>query len=228
MKVLMLPRYARMGASSRYRLMQYVPLLESAGNDVEVWPLLDDQYTRELYLHHRRPASVLFTGYQRRLRRMVELKGFDTVICEQEAFPYLPNFFEQLVQRRAQKFLLDYDDAAYIRYKRVPLLQKKIERLMASANSVVVGNGHLAVYAEQFNDRVTVIPSVVDLSRYPYEQRTTDSKIVRVVWIGTPVTAELLAPLPIYRCGKTGRDERASYRTAGLVRRVGNQSTCRR
>ena len=67
MSLLMLPRYSRMGASSRYRLMQYAPLFEGAGHKVEVWPLLEDHYIRELYANGRRAATTLFAGYRRRL-----------------------------------------------------------------------------------------------------------------------------------------------------------------
>jgi hypothetical protein len=40
MNILMLPRYGRKGANSRYRLWQYLPLFESAGDTVDVKPLL--------------------------------------------------------------------------------------------------------------------------------------------------------------------------------------------
>lgn len=191
----MLPRYGRTGASSRYRLLQYAPLFQRAGNDVEVWPLLDDRYIRELYANGGRPARVLLAGYKRRLGQMPSVRDFDAVICEQEAFPYLPTSFEHMLRRRAHQLFVDYDDAAYLRYDRIPLLKNKVARLMASADSVVVGNGHLAVYAEQFARRVTVIPSVVDMVRYPRRRRTANGNTVRVVWIGTPITAGMLTPL---------------------------------
>ncbi len=199
MKLLMLPRYGRMGASSRYRLMQYVPLFERAGHEVEVWPLLDDEYIRELYARGQRPVTSLLPGYLRRLRRIRQVKGFDTVICEQEAFPYLPDFFELLLRRPASRLFLDYDDAAYVRYERVPFLKKKIAHVMSWADAVVAGNRHLASYAQQFARRVTVIPSVVDLSKYREGQIVRNTAVVCIGWIGTPITAELLTPLlPVF------------------------------
>lgn len=188
-----------MGASSRYRLLQYAALFEQEGNQVEIWPLADDKYLRQLYVTGRRPVGVLFAGYKRRLQQMSAVRNFDAVICEQEAFPYLPDGFERLLRNRARRLFVDYDDAAYIRYEKIPVLKNKIARLMASADAVVVGNRYLAMYAEKFNQRVTVIPSVVDLSRYPVKVKTADSGAVRVAWIGTPITAALLAPLfPVF------------------------------
>jgi glycosyltransferase involved in cell wall biosynthesis len=206
----MLTRYGRTGASSRYRLMQYAPLFECTGNEVEVWPLLDDGYIRELYDNGRRAANILLTGYTRRMRQMLSIERFDAVICEQEAFPYFPDFLEQVFRRRTPKLFLDYDDAAYVRYQRNPLLKNKIAQLMASAEAVVVGNRYLAGYAQQFAKRVTLIPTVVDLARYPQRRRTIGVKIVRVVWIGTPITAGMLEPLlPVF--------ERLQKRHARLV-----------
>jgi glycosyltransferase involved in cell wall biosynthesis len=200
--------------------MQYVPLFECAGYRVEVRPLVDKQYLRELYANGRRPASSLFAGYARRLRQIPSVRGFDAVICEQEAFPYLPDFFERLLRRRAHRLFLDYDDAAYVRYERIPVLRNKIAHLMALADAVVVGNRHLADHAQQFARRVTVIPSVVDLARYPERRRTTDSNIVRVAWIGTPVTSRLLEPLlPVFE-NLQKKHPRAVFRFIGAGSRA--------
>lgn len=191
----MLPKYGRMAASSRYRLMQYLPLFQHAGYQVEVLPLLDDQYTRALYSQGRRPMRTIIAGYAHRLRQIASVETFDAVICEQEAFPYLPEFFESLLRRRARRLLLDYDDAAYVRYEQIPLLRNKIARLIASADAVVVGNSHLAAWAQPLSRRISVIPTVVDIARYPGRRRLPDRNIVRVVWIGTSITAPVIEPL---------------------------------
>jgi glycosyltransferase involved in cell wall biosynthesis len=199
MKILALPRYGGIGASSRYRLLQFVPLLEDAGHVVRVRSLLKDHYLEQLYGQGRRPAGTVAAGYARRLWQSRDNQSFDTVICEQEAFPYLPVHFDRLAWRGAHRLFLDYDDAAHVRYQRIPLLRGKIARLMAEADGVVVGNSHLMAYAEQFSKRVEVIPTVVDLARYPLTQRVATDGMLRIAWIGTPVTARLLEPLrPVF------------------------------
>src|SRR5487761_276053 len=195
MNLLFLTRYGRMGASSRCRLLQYKPLFEEAGHQVEICPLVDDSYLRSLYATGRRPWPQVFFGYTRRILEIRKLPDFDAIICEQEAFPYLPAACEDYVRRRCPRFFVDYDDAAYVRYKRWPFLRNKIARIMAEANGVVVGSPYLAQYARQFNPRVTIIPTVVDLAKYPQRPRAKDSGVIRVAWIGTPVTAKLLIPL---------------------------------
>lgn len=201
MRILLLPRYSVRGASSRYRLWQYVPLFERAGHEVEVRPLLEDGYLEELYRTGRRGWKWLGRGYAKRLAGMLlgrgrrRLREFDAVICEQEVLPFLPAWVERICVRGTRRFFLDYDDAAYENYAQWTGLRGKIARLMAAAEAVVAGNEHLAEYARGFARRVRVIPTVVDLSRYAGLRRTEASDGVRVVWIGTPITARLLKPL---------------------------------
>jgi glycosyltransferase involved in cell wall biosynthesis len=195
MRILCLPRFGVQGASSRYRIWQYVPLFERAGHEVEVQPLLDDGYLAEFYKSGRKGWRWLATGYARRLLGALRLRHFDAVICEQEIWPYVPALIELFFQRRNLRYFVDYDDAAYTKYSRSRIFQRKIPRIMAAAETVVVGNNHLAGYARQFAKRVCVIPTVVDLTRYPNHRDAGTSEAIRVAWIGTPVTARFLKPL---------------------------------
>jgi glycosyltransferase involved in cell wall biosynthesis len=70
---------------------------------------------------------------------------------------------------------------------------------MAAAETVVVGNNYLAQYARQFTQQVCVIPSVVDLSRYPTRKNASTSDTIVISWIGIPATADFLRPLvPVF------------------------------
>jgi glycosyltransferase involved in cell wall biosynthesis len=195
MRILFLPRYGPQGASSRYRIWQYVPLFEHAGHEVQVHPLLDDAYLRELYKTGRRRWWWLVSGYGRRLLEACGRDYFDAVICEQEIFPFMPQFIDLFFHRLSPRFFVDYDDAAQVKYSGWPVLRRKISRIMASAETVVVGNNYLASYAQQFTRRVSVIPTVVDLSGYRNRTVAGASDTVCVAWIGTPVTAHLLKAL---------------------------------
>jgi glycosyltransferase involved in cell wall biosynthesis len=196
MNFLFLPRYSRNGGSSRYRLLQYVPLFERAGHTVEARPLFDAGYLDQLYRHGKRSLRWMASGYARRVFSAMDVARFDAVICEQEALPFAPAFTESLFQRKNVPYFLDFDDAAHIKYETNSLLQSKISSLIARADGVVVGNEYLRNYASQFTNRVTVIPTVVDLSRYPIRQNSlANSADVRVGWIGTPSTGVFLESL---------------------------------
>jgi glycosyltransferase involved in cell wall biosynthesis len=195
MHILILPRYTARGASSRYRFWQYVPGLLRAGHEVEVKPLLGDGYLTELYSTGRRRGHWLAAGYAARFLCALRRGRYDVVLCEHEAFPFFPVAAEMFVTQLSSRFILDYDDAAFCKYDRWPVLRQKIPRLMRTAKTVVVGNSHLAEYARRFTPHVAVIPTVVDLAAYPIRQDVDGSSSVRIVWIGTPMTASYLQPL---------------------------------
>jgi glycosyltransferase involved in cell wall biosynthesis len=195
MKIAMLTRYGALGANSRYRLLQYIPGFARAGHSVDVRPMLDDAYLQALYSSGRRNPWQVARGYLHRLAQLRGLRGYDIVLCDQEFFPYFPPLAERLAAGCCTRLVVDYDDAAYCKYRDIPLLCHRIPQLMARAEAVVAGNRHLQAFAARYSRNVHVIPTVVDVARYHSKQNDSASAGVRLVWIGTPVTAEFLKPL---------------------------------
>ena len=138
MRVLMLPRYDALGASSRLRMMQYVPALQAAGIEVEVSPLLDNAYVRGLYAGKVSVPAVAHSYWQR-LRRARAMDQFDVVWLEKEAWPWLPDWLELPLLGRSTKLVVDYDDAVFHRYDahRSPIVRailgNKIDQVMRGA-----------------------------------------------------------------------------------------------
>jgi glycosyltransferase involved in cell wall biosynthesis len=78
------------------------------------------------------------------------------------------------------------------------VLGQKIDAVMNRANLVVAGNQYLADRAEKAGaKRVEIIPTVVDLTRYPAANDQPGKPNVPLVvgWIGTPKTSRYLHPL---------------------------------
>ena len=48
MRILLLARYGRLGASSRVRFEQFLPYLRAAGHEIVSEPLFDDDYLTSL------------------------------------------------------------------------------------------------------------------------------------------------------------------------------------
>ena len=197
MKVLLLARYSRLGASSRLRYFQYLPYLESQGITVEPAVLFDDDYVTELMRNGARPLSALFTAYRRRFNRLSRLKEYDLIWIQAEALPWLPFWLERVFLKQGIRYVVEYDDAIFHRYDQHSsvwvrwLLGEKIARLMKCAQSVIAGNDYLAAYAERAGaQRVIRIPTAVDLSRYVPTKR--EGGDFTIGWIGTPVTAPYL------------------------------------
>lgn len=201
MRILMLPRYTRQGANSRYRLWQYLPMFEDAGHRVEVRPMLDDSYLHSLYKKGIRPLRAVVAGYFRQLVSLILVRRYDAVLLDQELVPYLPPIFEEFACKLNRRLVVDYDDAAYFKYEHRWPLQGKIPGIMRSARAVVVGNRHLQRYASQYSNDIRLIPTVVDISKYQVNLHSESSEVVRICWIGTPVTASEYLPsmFPVFR-----------------------------
>lgn len=193
----MLPRYGRLGASSRLRMYQYAPHFARAGVEVAVSPLLEDAYVEALYSGRRAVPTVL-AGYWRRLRLLLRKHEWDVVWIEKELLPWLPAVFERI--RGWPAVAVDYDDAVFHRYDQHPnrgvrrLLGDKIDRVMANASLVTAGNRYLAERASAAGcQRVELLPTVVDLERYPVVARHDPAQPpLRIGWVGSPATADYL------------------------------------
>ena len=195
MRILMLTRFAAMGANSRYRLLQYIPLLEGAGHQVEVRAMLDDDYLEAMYASGRRNLWHTARGYARRISQLRGLDQYDVVLCDQEFLPYFPAIADTLIAGRCRRMIVDYDDAAYVKYQRIPGLRNRIPVLMGAAEAVVIGTQYLAEFASQYSRNVHVIPTVVDTARYIPKHDYRTGRGLLLVWIGTPITARFLRPI---------------------------------
>ena len=204
MKVLALTRYQQLGASSRLRFYQYLPALAAAGIEVQVAPLFSDDYVRGIQ-QDRRSLLDIAVAYAQRMRVLRGNGQHDLLWIEKEIFPWLPAWFESLLLSRQAPYILDYDDAVFHYYDQHrssvvrKVLGKKHREIMRGAALVVAGNDYLASYARDAGAaRVEIVPTVVDLQRYPLGGvRSTPvlAEIPRVGWIGQRATADFLRPL---------------------------------
>ncbi|MFU8831782.1 MAG: glycosyltransferase family 4 protein [Wenzhouxiangella sp.] len=222
MKIALLSKYSRLGASSRYRTFQYLPHLEMAGIHCKISPLFDDEYLANRYRQGRGSIPDLLRAFQRRIMAITRARSADLVVIEYELIPYYPALFEKLLARTGCRYVVDYDDALFHQYDhhRNPLVRtllgKKIATVMRHAELVLAGNSYLADYAGHAGaKRVEIIPTVVDLDRYPLKVRERQTHAPLVIgWIGSPSTAKYLqtiAPALAEVC----RDGRALVRVIG-------------
>lgn len=194
MKVLLLSKYPRMGASSRLRSLQYLPALAEDGIEVTVSSLFDEDYLAELYGRGRRAKLRSLMSYLKRFFVFLTVFRYDVLWVEYEVFPYLPAFAERLLRLLGKPYVVDYDDAVFHNYDRSgsrlirAILRKKIDEVMRNADCVVAGNGYLASRARKANARrIERIPTVVDSERYQSARPDPTRKPV-IGWIGSPST----------------------------------------
>lgn len=205
MNILLLSRYTRLGASSRLRTMQYLPILSRAGLNVRVTPFVDDAYLQVLYSGRGTRGSTAGYMYQR-IRQMCRRPAPDLIWIEKEALPWVPWLIERAALPRGVPIVSDYDDAVFHRYdghrsKAVrALLGRKIDHVMAASTLVIAGNAYLADRARRSGAPwVETVPTVVDVDAYEVREKAADtSRARRVGWIGTPQTWQVLAN-PIHK-----------------------------
>ena len=197
LRVLLLTRYGRTGASSRLRFLQYLPGLDRYDIDVHPAPFLDDVYLRELYDGRRPSMGRVLAFYSERLHCLVKSREFDVVWIEKEVLPWVPDWLARTVLG-SLPLIIDFDDAWHLRYSRSPnplvrwTLGHKLERMAQRADFVIVANKFLQNWAEDAGaDQVTCIPTVVDLRRYP-QTPLPPAEPFTIGWIGTPETAPYL------------------------------------
>lgn len=202
LRVLLLSRYGRKGPSSRMRHGQFLPRLAADGIAVDPAPFFPDAYLESLYAGRRWPLPKVAGCYARRIAALLGARRHDLLWIEKETLPWLPFAAERLLLAAAPPYVLDFDDAWFHHYDlhRRPLVRRllgdKLDRLMRRAALVTAGNGYLAERAERAGARrVAILPTVVDLDRYPAAPTAAVPRQggpLRVGWIGSPATARYL------------------------------------
>ena len=198
MRILFLGRYDCLGASSRIRAYQYLPYLKHCGMETTVSPLLSNDYLKLLYEKKHISIVSIFSAYVRRLRVLLHAKKFNLVWIEKELFPWLPAFFEKALEPSIP-YIADYDDAIFHNYDIHPrrivsrLMGRKIDEIMVNAAVVTAGNEYLAGRARLAGaKRVEILPSVIDLAKYPGIEGKSEVGSFTIGWIGSSGTAKHL------------------------------------
>lgn len=192
MRILILTRYTRLGASSRMRFFQFVPKFEEAGISCDVHALLNDRYLEELYGPGPVSKINLLKCYLGMFRRLLTAGRYGLVLIEKEIFPFFPPLAEWWLSFRKIPYITDYDDAIFHNYDLHPrfvvrfLLGKKIAFIMRRSASVICGNGYLEAYGRRAGAAsVKVIPTVIDPYRYRARGAGGDNPPI-IGWIGSP------------------------------------------
>lgn len=202
MRVLALVTLPTLGAGNRLRIEQYAPLLRREGIDIEVSPFFDDAAYRVLYRRGHTASKVagVTRGLARRARDLVRAHRYDLLIVYREALPLGPPVFEGLMARLGVRYVLDFDDALFLRPIH-PVNQRwawlrhpsRVGETARRAVAVITNNEYVASWARRWNADVTVIPTPVDTERHrPRAPRREGDGPVVLGWIGSSTTAPYL------------------------------------
>jgi glycosyltransferase involved in cell wall biosynthesis len=197
-KILILPRYTILGASSRLRFFQFIPALEENHFKVTVRPLLNDFYLDRIYSRKRIPYLRIVLSYIKRAFILLGCKKYDILLIEKELFPWCPSWAEQMLSFFKIPYVVDFDDAIFHNYdlnrRKIVryFLGENIKTIMKYSRLVIAGNEYIAQYAKDSGSMHTeIIPTVVDLNKY-YVTQNIPQKVFRIGWIGSPSTVKFL------------------------------------
>lgn len=234
MRILMLPRYGPLGASSRLRTWQYVSYLTHSGLSVTLSPFFDDHLLKKRYESGGYSVFDLFSAYCKRLWALLSVREYDLVWIEKESLPWLPAWLERVLLWRA-KYALDFDDAIFHNYDHHPLffvrllLGRKLDSLMRSSCLVVAGNQYLAKRAQMAGaENIAIQPTVVNLDRYNLnDKKVHGNDLPCIVWIGSPSTVRYLNLLKIPLLSLAERVDFKLLVIGGVVDMPGLNVECR-
>jgi len=153
-------------AASRYRVLQYIPYLESRGVKAEV----------RLY-----PRTL-----KENFRFFKELSQYDIVFLQRKRFsqPRLA-----LLRKKAKRIVYDFDDSVMYRNSKAkdPLSSTRRRRFIQMAENsdfVIAGNEFLKSQVLPLNQNVDVIPTAIIGERYQLKTYPAQPGRVVLGWIG--------------------------------------------
>lgn len=127
------------------------------------------------------------------------LGGYDVVFLQRELFDDDSWDIEQRFRDIAPALILDIDDGIFLRHP------EKFSKLAGLCDAVVAGNAALAEKASSYNRHVSVIPTTVDLVRYPLKKHSSSPVRPVIGWTGTSVNLSELQLVEQTLCEIAGR-----------------------
>jgi glycosyltransferase involved in cell wall biosynthesis len=203
MRVLFLTLYPESGASSRYRVHQFLPYLREHGIDCTVAaPFTEDEFTR-LRAEAARGRAWRYHAheYGTRMKQLMSARRYDIVVLQKAVMSVYVKGMVRVARSCARRLVYDIDDAVNLAPPH-PLPRRwawvgdagQINKVFARADLVLAGNDWLKESAEAAGGRAERFSTVVDTDRFVPGARSASGEQV-VGWIGGPSTSAHLRPI---------------------------------
>jgi len=192
--------------SQRFRVENFLFLLDDAGIGYQIAPFMDEQTWRILFKPGHVVQKVLGTvkGFLRRAATVLfQARKYDYVFVHREAAPLGPPVFEWFLAKvLRKKVIYDFDDAIWISNaaagKAAVLLKAawKVGTLMKYTYKVSGGNDYLCDFARSKGaQRVVRIPTVVDTEHRYNVTKPQEKSHPAIGWTGSHSTLKYLNEL---------------------------------
>ncbi|MBB6610839.1 glycosyltransferase family 4 protein [Pontibacter sp. Tf4] len=203
MKVLFIVPYPEgKAASQRYRVEQWLPVLQERGINYSLAPFWDVTTSAVLYRqgYSLQKLIGLAKGMLRRLKLLFQLNSYSYIFIHREATPVGPPWFEWFAAKLLRKkIIFDFDDAIWLpnttesnsiagKFK----WHQKTAQLIRWSYKVSCGNHYLQAFARNYSPESIYLPSVVNTSLNYSKQKEQQTPIVTIGWVGSHSTLPYL------------------------------------
>ena len=201
-RVLFLTRYPVEGASSRYRVFQYLAHLKGLGVQADVQSFMDTPMYRLSLTRGLTGAKIAATlkATVRRLWALRKWYRYDALYLQRELLPFGGTVVERWLKRRGAVLLFDYDDALFIkkpsRYNWIATALRSSDKTLALfrlVDCVVAGNSWLRDAATAAGAaRAVTLEVAEDTGRIPMHAPHSNHRPITIGWLGSPSTVKYL------------------------------------
>lgn len=182
--------------AQRFRIEQFLPYLKNDNIHTCLNWILNEREDRYFYNGNIVQKLYVFLSSTFKLFKIVFfLPNNSVVFIQREVYFLGTSFFEKWIARKA-KIIYDFDDSIWLpnisaSNKKYSFLKNpnKTNEIIRLADIVIAGNQFLANYAMQYNQKVVVIPTVLNTDLYKPLLKSDESKIV-IGWSGSHSTIE--------------------------------------
>lgn len=198
-KIKFLTPTAEKGASSRYRVYQYVEYLTDIF-ECEIYPFMSDT----TYTNFKNGSMIFviltlpFLILKRIFVIFFKIHKNDIVFLHRDILPFGPMILEKILKLKGAKLIFDLDDAIYsteideISNKKNRFMYnlkygKRFDTTIKISDLVICGNEFLLDHCEKINKNCILIPTTVDTNKIkPKNCFNKDINNITVGWIGNP------------------------------------------
>lgn len=187
--------------SQRFRHELYFDALKAEGIHVQVAAF----WSSKAYSLLQKKGSALqlllqtVLGMLGRVELLWQIRRFSLIYLHREATPFGPPWVEVCFRLLGKRWIFDFDDAIWTtdRVKELRLLRtlkwrSKVQYQLKYAKLVFAGNAYLKSYADAYQGRVEVLPTVVDTDRFILPSNRQKRDVPVVGWTGTHSTLAYL------------------------------------
>ena len=195
-KVIFFTKYPPKGASSRYRIYQYLPYFKDF--DFKTQALQSDQSFELMYTGGSIIKKITYAlkDYLKRTFFILTNLDTDVIYMQREIFAFGPLWAERMYKLLGKKLVLDLDDALFInkKNKNNPFKIDKASRvksIIKRSDLVVAGNSWIRDECLKLGAKSAVHIDVAEEVRFDRGARAKN-KSLKALWLGSPTTSKYL------------------------------------